>query len=61
LIESKKHGQEKDNIGRLPIFEDTIDKFMLLTETNADRQNSAEENELFLNAYLQKLLLGETA
>ena len=59
LIENKKHGREKEDLGRQPLLDEVLGKLLSLTETNARAQNAGEEKERCLNAYLQKLLLGE--
>ena len=61
LIESKKYGRETEDLGRQPLLDETLGKLLSLTETDARAQNAGEEKERCLNAYLQKLLLGEKA
>lgn len=61
LIGNKKYGRETEDLGRQPLLDEALNKLLSLTETDARAQNAGEEKERCLNAYLQKLLLGEKA
>ena len=61
MIDSKKYGRETEDLGRQPLLDEALGKLLSLTETDARAQNAGEEKERCLNAYLQKLLLGEKA